>query len=324
MIEKNTGKDRERRSKSKTHNTLPLLTGTLSYSIDERSHIIQGEWTHEGSSPQIFELVRELSPDSGVDVTVLPQSGVFNGKFVLEYPVGIHGQQVKMQEVIREHEVSLMFYEKSGKKKAFAVKGQGNNRFGAFVLKGTATKQDDSTSYDVRLRKQYLPNTGNKNNIGPKEKQNDANGERSLSAFFSKDDVPPPSELYQDGAICLKGRLSVFSSGGNAVQKISGLWAPSLETITDGSALCNKFEYQLACNDIEDNDWPQSGKFEGWFNMDGDSVTIEEHEIIISFRQNSKGDQNIEGYGFNEFGRFRISGVCEKDEVTMFRHYLTS
>lgn len=311
VLDKKKKDKRQRIGKSKR--IAPLLSGTLSYSIDNgvRCHVIQGEWKLDDTPPQSFQLTRNLSPDE--DLEVLPMSGVFEGSFVYEYQVG--AAKLKMHDIVKEH-VKLLFFEKEGEQNSFTVKGKGLNRFGMFKLNGTATKKSGDPSFNVRLRKKYIGEN--------KSSQIMETGE-SVSSV-ENGNLPSPSQMYPTGVICLRGQLTTTSESrsdaGTIIQKIQGLWAPSLETILDsGNGLCNKFGYQIECISRHESDKPISGRCVGWFNMD--NKKIEEKDISINFLDNSAGYYNIEGIGVNEFGQYRISGVMKSGgEVTFFRHYL--
>lgn len=308
---------------------LPLLTGKMTYSNQGgvRRHVLRGTWVEADSSPQSFELLRDLSPDE--DLKAMPMSGVFHGSFVFEYQAGM--SKLKMSDIVKEKNVKISFFQKEGGDgNTYSVKARGSNRFGLFKLSGTATKNaDDQSSFDVRLRKKYV--TLNSTVYSPSKEDTGEDGK-----------LPPPSKTYPTGVLCLRGQLTRSRmikhsyDDSRMVQIIRGVWAPSLETILTDSdnanMLCNEFRYQLeyAAGDYErcaiaPSDYathpPRSGQFKGWFHLDGKK--IRELELSINFRNNSEGGFNIDGVGMNEFGNYKITGSMTLDGnvVTMFRHY---
>jgi len=268
-------------------------------------------------------------------------SGVFNGHFVIECEVG--PSKHRMSDIVKETDVNISFFQKEGGDgNSYYVKARGKNQIGLFKLNGTATNSaGDSSSYDVRVRKKYIKSyIATAHYPSPAEDdEGDDPRQESSAAPDGEDWLPPPPKVYPTGVICLRGqftrsRTNRIPNNKRTLQNIEGLWAPSLETILDDSKnakeLCNAFRYQLeydadgpaAASDDAAHP-PRSGRFQGWFQMDGKK--IQERDVTINFRNNSEGHYNIEGLGVNEFGGYKISGTMTSDDhvVTVFRHYVS-
>jgi hypothetical protein len=149
----------------------PVLRGTLSYSLEERRHLIRGMWSYENSTaslPQRFELLRNLDPTE--DPQELPKDGEFHGSFSLTYfHTTSKGKQKERSKVIPESGVKIKFTKLHNKEggsangtedgnssNVYQVDGTGMNQFGVFHINGTAKPSPvDETQYVIELRKRY-------------------------------------------------------------------------------------------------------------------------------------------------------------------------
>jgi hypothetical protein len=87
---------------------------------------------------------------------------------------------------------------------------------------------------------------------------------------------------------------------------------------------CNRFEYEHKST-LPNKHWPVSGRYSGWFNLkneDGSVTKMSERDVVLKFRKNNEGYYNVEGKGFNAFGKYNITGTLGADNVlTIFRHF---
>lgn len=112
---------------------------------------------------------------------------------------------------------------------------------------------------------------------------------------------------------------------------ISGMWSTGLDIIlsdpSNAGGLCNQFEYECRGTiDTNTSSFPISGKYTGWFNMngeeDGPRNRIPE-DVTLKFQPNNKGFWNVEGEGSNMFAKYTITGTLDRERVlTIFRHHL--
>mmetsp|Transcript_7110 Transcript_7110/g.13449 ORF Transcript_7110/g.13449 Transcript_7110/m.13449 type:complete len:1377 (+) Transcript_7110:406-4536(+) len=328
---------------------LPVLKGTLSYISNEltRRHIIRGMWNFESSSehaPQRFELVRTLGPEE--DPTELPKDGVFDGSFNLAYVhVSTKGKRKERSKVITESGVNIKFTERHGEDDSFNVKGEGTNQYGIFSLFGIATRDREGSEkkYTVELRKRYLTSPvavaispSNKDKATTKKRKLETIStsipEVESSTIAVDEPLPDPSEPYPSNVVCLRGKIEPSSSAQDGVvHRVSGMWSSGLDNILadpeNKRGLCNEFEYEYRGTFATD-EFPISGKYTGWFNLtDGDGTRnrIPERDVTLKFKKNNAGFYNVEGKGFNMFGKYNITGTLDKDNIiTIFRHFQVS
>ena len=333
----------------------PVLKGTLSYNVDMRRHIIRGMWNYENSnalSAQRFELVRTLTAHE--DVKVLPKDGEFHGSFSLAYfHTTSKGKQKERSKVIAESGVKIKFTLVEDEDYNYKVDGQGTNQFGIFNIYGTAKKSADADdpTYNIELRKRYAPSqvsvtplTGTVTTLDVKKSKTNKKRKHHLvgqhDRGFDEDDLhekelgplPPPSQSYPSQVVCLRGKMSRDQSedlgATEIMQRISGIWAVGLDLVlADPDNLrggCHRFEYEHKST-LPNKQWPVSGRYSGWFelkNEDGTITKISERDVVLKFRKNNAGYHNVEGRGFNAFGKYNITGILTADNVlTIFRHF---
>ena len=333
----------------------PVLKGTLSYNFDMRRHIIRGMWNYENSKAfpaQRFELVRTLAAHE--DVKELPKDGEFHGSFSLAYfHTTSKGKQKERSKVIAESGVKIKFTRVEDEDYNYKVDGQGTNQFGIFNINGTAKKSADADdpTYNIELRKRYAPSqvsvtplqgTGTsldtKKNKTNKKRKHNLVGQHDKG--FDEDDLnekelgplPPPSQSYPSQVVCLRGKMTRDQSEDLGVteimQRISGIWAVGLDLVlADPENVrggCHRFEYEHKST-LPNKQWPVSGRYSGWFelkNEDGTITKISERDVVLKFRKNNAGHHNVEGRGFNAFGKYNITGILTSDDVlTIFRHF---
>jgi hypothetical protein len=327
---------------------LPVLKGTLSYISNEltRRHIIRGMWNFESSSehaPQRFELVRTLGPEE--DPTELPKDGTFDGSFNLAYVhVSAKGKRKERSKVITESGVKIKFTERHGEDDSYNVKGEGTNQYGIFSLFGTAVRDHEGPEkkYVVELRKRYLTSPiavaetpSNKDKVASKKRKLETIGSipvESSSSVAVDEPLPDPSTPYPSNVVCLRGKIEPSSSAQDGVvHRVSGMWSSGLDNILadpeNKRGLCNEFEYEYRGTFASD-EFPISGKYTGWFNLtDGDGTRnrIPERDVTLKFKKNNAGFYNVEGKGFNMFGKYNITGTLSNDNIiTIFRHFQPS
>ncbi|CAB9521708.1 Bromodomain-containing protein 2 [Seminavis robusta] len=314
----------------------PVLKGTLSYNLDLRRHMIRGMWNYENSNafpPQRFELVRTL--DKEEDPKELPKDGEFHGSFSLAYfHTTSKGKQKERSKVITEHGVKITFTKIEGVEDEFKVDGKGTNQFGIFHINGTAkpSMHDGTPEYNIVLRKRYEPSqqpaAGSEEKSSKKRKNMDENaGQDSANA-----PLPPPSKSYPSGVVCLRGTLKKDGSedlgATDVVHRINGMWSSGLDLILadpqNVGGLCNRFEYEHK-SAVPNSAFPVSGRYSGWFHLntpEGKRTTITEKDVNLRFIKNNAGYHNVEGRGFNVFGKYTISGTLSMENViTIFRHF---
>ena len=334
----------------------PVLKGTLSYNVDMKRHVIRGMWNYENSNAfpaQRFELVRTLATHE--DVKVLPKDGEFHGSFSLAYfHTTSKGKQKERSKVIAESGVKIKFTRVDDEDYDFKVDGQGTNQFGIFNINGTAKKSTDpdDPTYNIELRKRYAPSEVSlspavglvpavgdtkKNKKNKKRKHSlvgQPNGELDEDDLNEKEvgPMPPPSQTYPSQVVCLRGKLTQDQSDDlgatEVMQRISGMWSSGLDLLLDDPenlrGQCNRFEYEHKST-LPNKQWPVSGRYSGWFdlkNEDGSTTKISERDVVLKFRENNAGYYNVEGRGFNAFGKYNITGTLAADNVlTIFRHF---
>lgn len=318
----------------------PVMKGTLSYDVDSRRHLIRGMWNYEHSTvfpPQRFELLRNLSP--GEDLEKLPSDGEFHGSFSLAYfHTTSKGKQKERSKVIQETGVNIKFTKVEGKEGAYKVDGKGTNQFGIFNVNGTAnasTHEGDPT-FNIVLRKRYEPSAAALAEVAPAalatKKVKSAVATHAAEADHDSGPLPPPSESFPAGVVCLRGKLDKEESSDlgitECVQRINGMWSSGLDFLIadpeNERGLCNPFEYEHKSS-VTSNIFPVSGRYSGWFalkNDDGTTTRINERDVVLKFRKNSEGEHNVEGKGSNVFGKYTITGSLTADNViTIFRHF---
>ncbi|GKY93880.1 hypothetical protein MPSEU_000354900 [Mayamaea pseudoterrestris] len=317
---------------------LPVMKGTLCYEENTRRHLIRGNWNYENSTafpPQRFELYRTLSPDE--ELTLLPQDGEFHGSFSLMYShITSKGKKKERSKVIPESGVKITYTKQDDE--SFLLDGKGTNQFGVFLIQGTATpnRSEDPNSpnyndptYKIEMRKRYeeaaVPAATTSDG-----KTADAGG-AVVGVEVAEGPLPPPSESFPSGVICLRGKMvkeeSVETLGASeVVHKISGMWAAGLNFLNDGGPT-NRFEYEHKSSGTAAGIFPVSGRYSGWFDLtndDGTRTRINERDVTLKFRRNNAGGYNVEGRGTNVFGKYNITGTlsAEPDNVlTIFRHF---
>ena len=326
----------------------PVLKGTLSYNIDLRRHVIRGMWNYENShtSPQRFELLRNL--DKEEDPKVLPADGEFHGSFSLAYfHTTSKGKQKERSKVINEHGVNITFTKVEGTEHEYKVDGKGTNQFGIFNINGTASPSpqdgdDDPTEYKIVLQKRYEPSTpapagaaaaegrggGGGGSGGNKKRKNmDDGGPEGGDGL-----LPPPSKSHAKGVVCLRGKLDKEDAedlgATDVVHRIIGMWSSSLDLLLadpqNVQGHSNRFEYEHKST-VPSGTFPVSGRYSGWFHLttpEGTRTTIPERDVMLRFTKNNAGYHNVEGKGFNAFGKYTITGTLSMDNViTIFRHF---
>jgi Bromodomain/Bromodomain extra-terminal - transcription regulation len=335
----------------------PVLKGTLSYNVDMRRHVIRGMWNYENSNAlpaQRFELVRTLAAHE--DVKALPKDGEFHGSFSLAYfHTTSKGKQKERSKVIAESGVKIKFTRVEDEANDYKVDGQGTNQFGIFNINGTAKKSSDpdDPTYSIELRKRYAPSQvpatpaagsalaggdPKKNKKTKKRKHNlvgQPNGDLDDDYAMHEKEVgplPPPSQSYPAQVICLRGKLTRDQSedlgATEVMQRISGMWSSGLDLLLadpeNVHGYCNRFEYEHKST-LPNKQWPVSGRYSGWFDLKNDDGTVtkmSERDVVLKFRKNNEGYHNVEGKGFNAFGKYNITGTLGADNVlTIFRHF---
>jgi hypothetical protein len=317
--------------------SLPMLKGTLSYSEqgDTRRHAIRGNWNYEqglDTTPQRFELIRTIPPEE--DLKDLPKDGEFSGSFRLQYQVRTSKGNLKWKsKVVSENGVKITFQKQEGEPDTYAVKGLGTNCYGTFELFGTARKSehDDEPTYNVQLRKKYITLAPAPVEETLKDKKRKFSG---IDSEEGEKELPPPSESYPSGVICLRGKLTkrtaenIAIGGSDIVHHISGLWSTGLDLILQDldntKGLCNKFEYEHKSSGAGSDMFPLSGRYTGWFyvNTEVGKTKVPEKDIMLKFRENNKGYHNVEGKGANGYGKYTITGTLTEDGIiTLFRHF---
>jgi hypothetical protein len=318
----------------------PVMKGTLSYDVDSRRHLIRGMWNYEHSTvfpPQRFELLRNLSP--GEDLEKLPLDGEFHGSFSLAYfHTTSKGKQKERSKVIQESGVNIKFTKVEGKEGAYKVDGKGTNQFGIFNVNGTAnaSTHDGDPTFNIVLRKRYEPSASASTEVAPvavaTKKLKSAVATHAAEADNDSGPLPPPSESFPSGVVCLRGKLDKEESNDlgitECVQRINGMWSSGLDFLVadpeNDRGLCNPFEYEHKSS-VTSNIFPVSGRYSGWFalkNDDGTTTRINERDVVLKFRKNNAGNHNVEGKGSNVFGKYSITGTLTADNViTIFRHF---
>ena len=125
--------------------THPRLTGTIApfASTDGPSmHIIRGTWKFDRGTTLPFELKQTVTHASES-----PIDGIYRGKFSMMQNDG--GKSIKE---IREDRVEIVCRRKNRDK--YEVRGNGNNKYGSFMLVGVASKKS-SEEYTVEMFKIY-------------------------------------------------------------------------------------------------------------------------------------------------------------------------
>lgn len=125
------------------------------------------------------------------------------------------------------------------------------------------------------------------------------------------------------GVPSLKGKL--FKEKSQHVCR--GLWAMS-DAAHNLPGQTGEFEFRLTLG-IDDATFPASGKYHGWFMLQQPpprhALKIEDKEINIRFSKNDDeiSGYNIEGEGYNKFGKFTVFGnLSNSGELQMYRAYL--
>lgn len=311
---------------------IPLLKGSLTYSVDQSRHAIRGYWHYEnaeGAPKQRFEYLRNLP--EGEDVTKLPVDGEYHGSFnIVHVHVNNKGKRKERNSMILETGVKIKFSKKEDK--LYDVKGEGRNDYGTFEIYGTATKveYEGDLSYDIVLRKNYLTTAVGVNEKKSKKKRK----HEALNGDLEPAILPPPSESYPTNVICLKGKLSrkiVDDGGPQVIHRIEGMWSGGLDKLLEDpenlKGDCNPFDYEHRCSGQSDV-FPLSGRYTGWFLLNRDlgdkveKITVQERDVTLKFKKNNEGYYNVEGRGMNGFGKYTITGSLSKDdELTIFRHF---
>jgi len=121
----------------------------------------------------------------------------------------------------------------------------------------------------------------------------------------------------------LRGKLVVEQM----THTFRGLWAIS-DAAHDIPGQASEFEFQLMCENTIECTIPMSGKYHGWFMLQQPApkhpLKIEDKEINIHFGPFCELTNlcNIEGEGYNKFGKFAVHGSLAKDgTLQMYRTY---
>jgi hypothetical protein len=157
------------------------LQGTIAYDSDSRRYSIDGTWQCPWSKtfpPQKFGLMRNLRDgEEGPQAENASINGTFDGYCVVTTrSLDAKGEPLYRDRLVFERGVQLEF-KKSPQgvnankaiTKSLCVCGSGTNKFGAFVIHGTAkpcTSGDNNNNlYKIILQKQYLrePSTNHQN-----------------------------------------------------------------------------------------------------------------------------------------------------------------
>ena len=154
----------------------------------------------------------------------------------------------------------------------------------------------------------------------------------TTTATPSSGPLPDPATSFPSGVVALRGTLFKEESNDlgstEVVHRINGTWASGLDYIEADPqnlrGLCNRFEYEHK-SAVPTQQFPVSGKYSGWFdlsNEDGTRTRINERDVLLKFRTNNQGYQNVEGKGSNVFGKYTITGTLTEDNIlTIFRHF---
>lgn len=315
-------------------------------------------------APQRFELVRTLGPEEDPTELPKDGifDGSFNLAYV---HVSTKGKRKERSKVITESGVKIKFTrreEHDEDDECYNVKGEGTNQYGIFSLFGVATRDKEEgmeKKYTVEMRKRYLtspvavaesPSKKDKGGASKKRKletigssvgpagssssttTTTTGGGTGAAATAVNEPLPDPSAPYPSNVVCLRGKIEPSSSAQDGVvHRVSGMWSSGLDNILadpeNKRGLCNEFEYEYRGTFATD-EFPISGKYTGWFNLtDGDGTRnrIPERDVTLKFKKNNAGFYNVEGKGFNMFGKYNITGTLGNDNIiTIFRHFQPS
>ena len=141
----------------------------------------------------------------------------------------------------------------------YEVIGKGTNRFGAFELRGVAKPNPlDSEEYNVELRKRYVATTdaptstatssstaaidatratSSSTKSSMSDNQHPTSSSTDANRNTPKSDIqvllPPPSKLYNDQIVCLRGTLqtSYNPTSESCTYTLKGMWSSSLSIL---------------------------------------------------------------------------------------------
>ncbi|GMH64420.1 hypothetical protein TrLO_g8294 [Triparma laevis f. longispina] len=153
----------------------------------------------------------------------------------------------------------------------------------------------------------------------------------SLSTLDFKSELQPPPQVWTTGVPCLRGIMRAT----NWRITIQGFWSNhrsnlfrpiTNEAIKEASTVndTNVSEFMWSSGQSTDFDSLPPKKdirFGGQFifkDQSGTEANIPEKQIDVKFSRNSEGNLNIAGEGTNEFGDFRIIGVCIRNHEGVF------
>ena len=235
--------------------------------------------------------------------------------------------------------------------KEYQVEGTGTNQFGIFHIYGTATRNplmgvgDTTPTMSIIFRKRYEPglpvvvpaSTTRSENHDTTKGHDAVVGSPDASSALATTTaavgpLPDPAPSFPSGVVSLRGQLFKEESNDlgstEVVHRINGTWASGLDYIEADPqnlrGLCNRFEYEHK-SAVPTQQFPVSGKYSGWFdlsNEDGTRTRINERDVLLKFRPNNQGYQNVEGKGSNVFGKYTITGTLTADNIiTIFRHF---
>ena len=189
-------------------------TAKLIIDPDKRQHIIKGDWYQVGLQPnphfQIFNWKYSVTADR--DVNALPHNGKYMGAF--KVPIDNGKKKSKLTDVVETVE-KLVFTKvdipsadaatanpaENKPARKWTVKGKGSNKFGHFILEGTATCASDvGSDMDLVVDKTYVPADPNA--------------------------LPDACETHDVKVCCLRGTMKcVQSNEGHAHVTVEGMWS---------------------------------------------------------------------------------------------------
>mmetsp|Transcript_21573 Transcript_21573/g.35272 ORF Transcript_21573/g.35272 Transcript_21573/m.35272 type:complete len:1185 (-) Transcript_21573:86-3640(-) len=210
--------------------------------------------------------------------------------------------------------------------------------------KGAKVKNEDLNlpeEWDIDSEERHPPNRSSfrsiSNNTRTRSISNDTSGastggERNESEVPPQPASPAPTELIPSGVVCLRGNLKEKMRNGVRTHRITGLWSTGLDKILadpeNRSGACNRFVYDRIHESSKssgvENPSSPSGRYSGSFIVEsaGSKTKIDDKDVVFNFVENNEGYYNLEGTGYNAFGRYTMSGFLTKDGVvTIHRHY---